>query len=171
MEKIIVEIAKFENVKDLHLANNNFKRLPSNLNDYLFRIQNLNLNQVDFYDFTSTIRSLATLSELRSLYINLVEEDQVDQVMRTIEDLEFLNGLPVEKKFPTPKPESLEDAEEDVIQEASREEDEIDSNTMDEEDEDDLERANDIDPDLNLNIDVNGAAHQDIHYETGQYDF
>jgi hypothetical protein len=90
--------------------------------------------------------------------------------MRTIEDLEFLNGLPVEKKFPTPKPESLEDNEEDVIQEASREEDEIDSNTFDEEDEDDLERANHIDPDLNLNIDVNGA-YQDVHYETGQYDF
>jgi Leucine-rich repeat (LRR) protein len=78
LEKIIVEIAKFENVKDLHLANNNFKTVPSNLNDYLFRIQNLNLNQVDFHDFTATIRNLATLSELRSLYVNLVEEDQVD---------------------------------------------------------------------------------------------
>lgn len=38
LDKIIVEIAKFEDVKDLHLANNNFKFLPSNLNDYLFRI-------------------------------------------------------------------------------------------------------------------------------------
>ena len=90
--------------------------------------------------------------------------------MRTIEDLEFLNGLPVEKKFPTPKPESLEDNEEDVIQEASREEDEIDSNTYDEDGEDDLERANEVDPDLNLNIDVNGA-HTDALYESGQYDF
>lgn len=38
LDKIGAEIAKFECVKDLHLANNDIKKLPSNLNDYLFRI-------------------------------------------------------------------------------------------------------------------------------------
>ena len=38
LDKVIVEIAKFQSVKDLHLANNSFTTLPANLNDYLFRI-------------------------------------------------------------------------------------------------------------------------------------
>lgn len=34
---------------------------------------------------------------LESLYINLHTEDQVDLIMRILEDLKFLNGLPVER--------------------------------------------------------------------------
>ena len=41
--------------------------------------------------------SLATMPNLKSLFINLHEEEQVDLVMRTLEDLEYLNGLPVER--------------------------------------------------------------------------
>lgn len=37
------------------------------------------------------------MPNLKSLFINLHEEDQVDLVMRTLEDLDFLNGLPVER--------------------------------------------------------------------------
>ena len=34
---------------------------------------------------------------LRSLYINLQEEEQVDQIMRLLPELEYLNGLPVDR--------------------------------------------------------------------------
>ena len=34
---------------------------------------------------------------LRSLYINLQEEEQVDMIMRQLQELEYLNGLPVDR--------------------------------------------------------------------------
>ena len=40
---------------------------------------------------------MATLPVLRSLYVNLQTEDQVDLIMRLIPGLEYLNGLPVER--------------------------------------------------------------------------
>jgi hypothetical protein len=42
--------------------------------------------------------SLATLPNLKSLYINLFEESQVDVIMRQLPELEFLNGLPVDRE-------------------------------------------------------------------------
>jgi len=45
------------------------------------------------------------MPNLKSLFINLHEEEQVDLVMRSLEDLEFLNGLRVERDI-------LEDNEE-----------------------------------------------------------
>lgn len=66
--------------------------------------------------------------QLKSLYINLVEEEQVDFVMRYIQNIEFLNGLPVEKKLKTiPQSEhtfekSGEKSMEEVIEEPSKDE-------------------------------------------------
>ena len=34
---------------------------------------------------------------LRSVYLNLQEEEQVDMLMRQLPDLEYLNGLPVDR--------------------------------------------------------------------------
>ena len=39
------------------------------------------------------------MTNLKSLFINLHEEEQVDLVMRTLEDLEYLNGLPVDREI------------------------------------------------------------------------
>ena len=41
--------------------------------------------------------ALSSLPSLRSVYLNLFKEDQVDFIMRTLEDLDFLNGLKVER--------------------------------------------------------------------------
>ena len=41
--------------------------------------------------------SLRSIAELKSLFINLHQEEQVDLIMRTLENLEFLNGLKVER--------------------------------------------------------------------------
>ena len=57
----------------------------------------LNLNGNEFIDFTHTIRALRTIPNLKSLFLNLHEEDQVDLVMRTLPTLEELNSLPVER--------------------------------------------------------------------------
>lgn len=45
---------------------------------------------------------------LRSLYINLEEEDQVDLLMRLLPELEYLNGLPVDR-------DQLEDEDNNAI--------------------------------------------------------
>lgn len=41
---------------------------------------------------------LQTLRELKSLHINLHEEEQVDFIIRSLPDLDFLNGLRVERE-------------------------------------------------------------------------
>ena len=72
------------------------------------------------------MKLLSHIEQLKSLYINLVEEEQVDFVMRYIQNIEFLNGLPVEKKLLTvPQSEYDEKSEksmEEVIEEPSKEE-------------------------------------------------
>ena len=49
-------------------------------------------------DFDEVVASLMSIPNLKSLYINLEEEEQVDTLMRTMDDLEFLNGIPVERE-------------------------------------------------------------------------
>ncbi len=57
----------------------------------------INLNGNDFDDFNQTVIILKDLVNLKSLFLNLHEEEQVDLVMRTLQDLQELNGLPVER--------------------------------------------------------------------------
>ena len=57
----------------------------------------INLNGNDFDDFNQTVTILKDLVNLKSLFLNLHEEEQVDLVMRTLQDLQELNGLPVER--------------------------------------------------------------------------
>ena len=57
----------------------------------------INLNGNDFDDFNQTVTILKDLVNLKSLFLNLHEEEQVDFVMRTLQDLQELNGLPVER--------------------------------------------------------------------------
>ena len=41
--------------------------------------------------------ALKTIPQLKSVYLNLYQEDQVDFIMRTLDKLDFLNGLRVER--------------------------------------------------------------------------
>ena len=43
--------------------------------------------------------ALRSLPSLKSVYLNLYQEDQVDFIMRTLENLDFLNGLKVEREI------------------------------------------------------------------------
>ena len=74
-----------------------FTQLPSDLSSWL-QLANLNLSNIQFDDFEACVQSLATIPNLRSLYVNLFEESQVDLIMRILPDLEFLNGLPVDRE-------------------------------------------------------------------------
>lgn len=56
---------------------------------------------------------MKSLINLKSLFINLHEEEQVDFIMRTLEGLEFLNGLKVERDI-------LEEDDEDYNDEVDK---------------------------------------------------
>lgn len=77
---------------------------------------NLNGNNLDETQFQEIILSLNTIPNLTSLYINLHEEDQVDMVMRTMDRLEFLNGLPVERDILDDDEEEEDEQDEIEIQ-------------------------------------------------------
>ena len=53
------------------------------------------------------------MTNLKSLYINLHMEEQVDLVMRTLDELEELNGLPVERDLIDVEGEDAEGEEEE----------------------------------------------------------
>lgn len=70
--------------------------MPQDLSS-LKNVANMNLQNIVFDNFEQSVESIATLPNLRSLYINLQTEDQVDHIMRLLPHLEYLNGLPVDR--------------------------------------------------------------------------
>ena len=89
-------LPQFEFLEELNLSNNQFQQLPEDLSQ-LKSVANLNLQNIVFDDFERSVQSIATLPCLRSLYIALQTEDQVDLIMRLLPNLEYLNGLPVDR--------------------------------------------------------------------------
>ena len=73
--------------------------VPPNIATFLPQIESLNINgnELEDQNFEEAVVTLNSLKNLRSLFINLQEEEQVDFIMRTMPKLEFLNGLPVER--------------------------------------------------------------------------
>ena len=53
---------------------------------------------IQIEDFEIAVHALSSLPNLKSLYINLHEESQVDQIMRILPELEFLNGIAVDRE-------------------------------------------------------------------------
>ena len=93
---IIDTLSKFEYLEELNLSNNQFTGLPDDLS-LLKSITNLNLQNILLDDFEQGCQAIATMPQLRSLHINLQTESQVDLLMRYLPELEYLNGLPVER--------------------------------------------------------------------------
>ena len=72
------------------------KKLPGDLSSLSNIIEfNLNGNPID--DIESAVDTLQTMGNLRVLHINLHEEEQVDYLLRSLPNLEYLNGLAVER--------------------------------------------------------------------------
>ena len=109
-------VNKLTNLKTLNLEDNNIKSLPQDLSRVFPSLESLNLNGNAFEEseFKSIVISLNTIPKLNSLFINLHEEEQVDMVMRILENLEFLNGLPVERDILDDEGEESEEEEEQV---------------------------------------------------------
>ena len=89
-------LTKFECLEELNLQENTLVSLPKDMSQ-LKTLNTLNLSNIFFNDFEQVIASIATLPALKSIYINLQEEDQVDIIMRALPELEYLNGIPVDR--------------------------------------------------------------------------
>ena len=94
---MVDRIAIFKNLEELNLSNNLFTKLPEDLASW-HSIADLNLSNIEITNFEFAVTSLATIQGLKSLYVNLFEESQVDLIMRFLPELEFLNGLPVDRE-------------------------------------------------------------------------
>jgi Leucine-rich repeat (LRR) protein len=77
------------------------------------QIEELNLNGNPLDDICQAVDTLKTMPNLKSLQINLHEEEQVDYLLRTLQELDLLNGLAVERDALFNEEEGEEEAEED----------------------------------------------------------
>ena len=90
-------LSRLKNLRVLNLAENYLQRLPCNL-QMLANLSELNLNGNPLEEMQLVVDALKTIGpNLTSLQINLFEEDQVDYLLRNLEQLEVLNGLKVER--------------------------------------------------------------------------
>ena len=65
----------------------------------LGHISEFNINGNPIEDIEQAVDALQTMGPgLKVLWINLHEEEQVDYLLRTLGDLEYLNGLAVERE-------------------------------------------------------------------------
>lgn len=90
-------LSRFPNLRELSLEDNEIQKLSAKFVAALPKLSVLNLNGNDLDPFEEAIDHLKLLVDVRSLFLNLVEESQVDYVMRALPELEELNGLPVER--------------------------------------------------------------------------
>ena len=109
LEPLVAVIAQFPNLEELCLSNNLFTEMPADLSSWEL-VANLNISNVQFDDFEQCVHGLATMPALKSLYVNLHEETQVDLIMKLLPSLEFLNGLPVDR-------EALDEEAEETVEE------------------------------------------------------
>jgi Leucine-rich repeat (LRR) protein len=105
-------LGRFQDLKSLNLADNHIRKLPLDMSA-MAQIQELNLNGNPIDDICAAVDTLKTMPSLKSLQVNLHEEEQVDYLLRTLGDLELLNGLAVERDALFNEEEGEEEEEED----------------------------------------------------------
>ena len=87
----------FKNLRELNLEDNEITEVPRSFVIGAPQLEILNLNGNELGQFERAVDTIKEFKHLKSLFLNLVEESQVDYVMRTLSELEELNGLPVER--------------------------------------------------------------------------
>lgn len=113
LAELLPILSQFKMLKKLDLSENLMRQLPLNLS-CLSRLESLNLNGNQFSNTYHAVDCLSSLPRLLSLNINLSEEEQVDYIMKTLPNLQFLNGLEVERDDEEEEEESDNNEEEEV---------------------------------------------------------
>ena len=116
LAELLPVLSQFRNLKKLDLSENLLRQLPLNMS-WLAKLETLNLNGNQFSNTYHAVDCLSSLPRLLSLNINLSEEEQVDYIMKNLPNLQFLNGLEVERDDEEEEEESENNEDEEESKE------------------------------------------------------
>ena len=85
----------FKEVTSLNLEFNNITTIPETMPTVLPQILNLNNNPLA--DLQAVADVLAGFGQLKSLFISLTVEEEVDYLLKKLPSLEYLNGLAIDR--------------------------------------------------------------------------
>jgi hypothetical protein len=88
----------FADVTTLNLQSNNLRELPESLPLVLPNLQLINLNNNPLEEVLAVADVLAGCTQLKSLFIALSVEEEVDYVLKKLPRLEYLNGLAIDRE-------------------------------------------------------------------------
>ncbi|CDW87543.1 UNKNOWN [Stylonychia lemnae] len=159
-------LGRFSELKKINIADNHIRKLPNDLSAMQY-IQEFNLNGNPIDDIESAVDSLQTMPNLKVLFINLHEEEQVDYLLRSLNSLEYLNGLAVER-------DALfndENEDEQDQEGASPSQDQILNNQEDQTQEDVSVNNNQQHPHYQLQVDHEEEQQPDVVVEEAQEEY
>ena len=81
----------------LNLSDNKITEVPLEMTEQLALLEVLNLNNNKIDNVFEAIDAIAVIPTLKSLFINLNKEEQVDYILKKLPTLDYLNGLQVDR--------------------------------------------------------------------------
>jgi len=88
----------FADVTTLNLKFNNLRELPESLPLVLPNLQLINLDNNPLEEVLAVADILSGCPQLKSLFIALSVEDEVDYLLKKLPRLEYLNGLAIDRE-------------------------------------------------------------------------
>ena len=88
----------FVDVTTLNLQFNNLRELPESLPIVLPNLELINLNNNPLEEVLAVADVLSGCPKLKSLFIALSVEEEVDYVLKKLTRLEYLNGLAIDRE-------------------------------------------------------------------------
>jgi hypothetical protein len=92
------DAALFAEVTTLNLQFNNLRELPESLPLVLPNLELINLNNNPLEDVIAVADILSGCPQLKSLFIALSVEEEVDYMLKKLPRLEYLNGLAIDRE-------------------------------------------------------------------------
>jgi len=87
-------LLKFDKLDKLILKNNKLKSIPEKINQ--LKISQLDISENDFDNLEETCKILSTIPNLKSLHVDIKDDEEVDIVIRTLSALKYLNNESLE---------------------------------------------------------------------------
>lgn len=83
-------LSKFDKLENLILKNNKITSIPPKINQ--LKIIKLDISENDIENLEETCKILATMPNLKSLNIDIKDDNEVDIVIKNLPNLEYLNN-------------------------------------------------------------------------------
>jgi len=83
-------LSKFNNLENLILRSNKLTSIPEKINQ--LKLIKLDISENEIENLEETCKILSTMTTLKSLFIDIKDDDEVDTVIRNLPNLEYLNN-------------------------------------------------------------------------------